>query len=291
MPSTFGWAQETREEWRQIAMALLGTPLTEPEPKSVLAQLNEKDALPPGLLPAAAFVSVQAGRFLLSALDIPLEPDGLGVLAPAGPLARSALLCASKLVSVCAPLCLETRHLGPAAQLTHDVHVEGFLEQERRNAMTPGHPSVTAWLESGRQWQLERINSLRSALGESSLNVDGVRPHHVLVREGMWIWDAQRKSASLRELQGAELDEFDARMEWAWFRGSTITHGAPSFRAEPGGMSYVYLDGEEASALLRCAAEMAVSASMVANGAVRSGAAPASFAWNLGGRLPNRRPG
>lgn len=284
-PSGPKWAGSARRECKAVAAALIQVPMAEPEAGSVLGQLANRGI---DLTPAVSFVAQQAGRFLTAALDIPLKPEGPSVLTPIGPLARSALLCGSKLVSVCAPLCLETRQLGPARQLAHDVMIEGYIEQERRQKMLPSDPSAAAWTRQGRNWQLDRINGLRTTLGLAALSAHKISPRHVLVSDGAWIRDAQSKSASVRQLQGAALDEFEARMEWAWFRGSTITHGAPSFRAGSNQMSYVYIDGEEASTLLRCAAEMLVSATVVAGGTVLARAAPKSFDWNTGGLLPMR---
>lgn len=280
---------ETRREWRDVAHTLDAIVASPPEAGSVLDQLAHSNVLP-DLADVLRLVAGQGTQFLRSSIDI-APPGARGVeLSPVGPLARSALLAFSKVVSISAPLCWEVRGIGPALQHHHDGLVDMVIEQDRHVGLQPSSNEATIWCEGGRSGMVRRIESLRQALGEKPLKPNGPSAFDQLVTEGSWVVDAQEWCVVLRQLDGAPRDEFTNRIRWAWHRASVVAHAGFGSKPTPAGISLVYLGVDEASLLIRCAAELAVAAQRVLGGVWFVGAAPSSFSFNAEHRLPKSAP-
>lgn len=290
---------ETFRAWRRVVVDLQAVP--DPEPDSVLKQLLRARALPDGFLTALRFLNRQGAACLCAGLNV--RDCGLcdADLTPIAPLARSALLAFAKIVAVCAPLCLEVRQVGAARQLWHDNLVNVFVDHERRIEMdfpdgrgasgTAGESA--SWVDRGRDGLLSDINSLRDAFGMKPIEPGrGVKPGDILVNEGSWIWDAQRKSASVRDLVNAPDGGFERRMQWVWHSASTITHGGMSTfsSTDQKAMLASYLGPVDASAMLGMAVEMGVSAHRLLMGVSLQAASPPQFRFNNEGRLPKAAP-
>lgn len=262
--------------------ALVANP---PEAGSVLDQLARNNAVP-DLADMLRLVATQGTQFLRTSIGV-APTYGTGVdFSPVAPLARSALLAFSKIVSIAAPLCLEVRGIGPALQHHHDGLIDMVIEQDRHARFEPSSLEATIWRQRGRSSMVSKIDSLRQLMGEKPLNTKGHYWRDKLVSEGSWIADAQAKCIDIRHLGGAPRDEFTYRMEWAWHRGSVVAHAGFASEATPAGMELVYLSGEDASELIRCAAELAVAAHLVVGGVWFAAAAPSSFTFNAKARLP-----
>lgn len=288
--STVAVDQQTRDQWLRVVDELQAIP--EPEPGSVLAQLADGDAVH-DLDPALAFLRNQGAACLCTALNVTDCGRCTAPLTTIAPLARSALLCFSKIVAVCAPMVLQVRELGPARQLCHDNLVNMYLDQERLLEMgVQEGNSGKVWTSRGREVLRTRANDIRASLGEKEIPERPLRPSDTLVGEGVWIWDGQRKSAFLRDLVGAPKEEFEQRMQWAWHRASVVTHGGMTTQhaSDGRGLQAMYVSPQVASNLLRTAVEMGLSAHHVLHALSDTDGAPPEFAWNSDGALPRSVP-
>lgn len=284
-------AQATRREWRRSADNLDAIVAKAPEAGSVLDQLlARRDAVPSDLPDMLRLVTKQGTQFLRASMDVaPVNLEGVR-LSPVAPLARSALLAFSKVVSIATPLCWEVRGIGPALQHYHDGLVDMVIEQDRHALFDPSGAGTTIWRQGGRSSMVEKISGLREIMGEKPLKANGPNRGSLLVDEGSWIADAQAQCIAIRQLEGAPRDEFEDRMRWAWHRGSVVAHTGFATEATPAGLVLVYLSGDEATGLIRCATELAVAAQRVLGGAWSANAAPPSFAFNALHRLPKGAP-
>jgi len=282
---------ETRRRWRRTANELDATVAKAPERGSVLDQLLAiGEAVPAQLPDMLRLVATQGTQFLRASLDVAAGHEAGVRLAPVAPLARSALLAFSKVVSIATPLCWEVRGIGPALQHYHDGLIDMVVEQDRQTLFDPSSAEATIWQQGGRAAMVSKIGSLREALGEAALKPNGPKHGHVLVDETSWVVDAQAKTIAFRDLVGAPRDEFTDRMRWAWHRGSIVAHAGFATRATPTGLEVLHLSGEEASALIGCATELALTAQHVLEGVWVAAAAPSSFTFNADHRLPKGAP-
>lgn len=277
--------EKTRRQWLGTVNRLDAIVAGEPEPGSVLNQLARIGVLPE-LDTILRVTTLQGTQFIRAAQNVPLTADG-PELSPVGPLARSALLSLSKVVAIAAPLCLETRGIGPAIQHHHDGLIDLFLEQDRNAEFDPESATSKVWIDKGRAPTLERFNNLRKSLGLKTVPVPkGPSPSHALVTDGSWVWEANRITDTWRAFEGKPSEEESYRMRWAWHRGSVVTHGSFSAVATPNGLSYTYLSPVEATALVRYSVELAAVAQRFLSGIWNANAAPKSFDFNATHRVP-----
>jgi hypothetical protein len=279
---------QTRRHWRSVADKLDAMVAGNPEPGSVLDQLVQAHAFSDNTVRELQLVTTQGTQFLRASLHV-VEPTARGVaISPVGPLARSALLAFSKIVAITAPLCWQVRGIGPALQYHHDGLIEMVIEQDRQARFAPASEEATIWGQQ-RPGLVNRIHDLRQVMGEKPLKNEPTS-RDKLVTEGSWVAAAQGLCIALEALEGVPRDEFTYRMQWAWHRGSVVTHAGFGTQMTPAGLSVVYLGAEDASALIRCAVELAVAAQRTVAGAWFADMAPASFDYNPKTRLPRYAP-
>ena len=265
-PPTPDEAEAHRRHFLEIADTLDSLIAGPAEPGSVLDQLAHQNAGPEGLEIRLRVVTTQGTEFLRSSLRV-VEPPASGVtLSPIAPLARAALLAFSKVISISTPLNHKVRDLGPAMQHYHDSLIEMIAEQDRHAMFAPTSNQATLWQSRGRAALLARLADLRTLLGEKPVKAKGPGLGDTLVSETSWIVDAQTRCIEIETLEGAPRDQFMNRMRWAWHRASISAHAGFASEVTPAGVELVYLSPQDASDLIRAAAELAAAAQRVMDG-------------------------